>query len=245
MMRTAGRLGCITVLACCCAVFYGVMRLNSTTPAPVVETTSSNVITASTDIVERLTQSIIAVEPPHTALSPTNTDTELLQYVAYKYRYLFTASSMNGVTLADIEALLAQREATCRPDDEHFDCVSVESQIKERLHSADHARYVLLKDSDVEQHHTTAYADGIQHFEPLSAAQERVLLETRLRMKEVYQVTVSDAPPEVRLHALNQYQSQLLGELKPLLSEEQFALLSSYEQTEFETVRQRLFESPP
>lgn len=244
-MRTAGQLGCIALLACCCAVFYGAARLDSTAPALLVSDDSSATIAASLDIGERISTLKDAYEYPHADAPQTIIDSEQHDYAAYKYRYLFADGSMNGVTLSNIEQLLTQRETACRPDSNNSACAHVEMQLKHRLHPSDHARYLLLKDSDAEQHHTTSYADGIQHLAPLNAAQERALLETRLRMKEVYQVTLSDAPREVRLHALNQYQSQLLGELQPLLSEDQFALLSSYEQTEFEAVRERLSAVSP
>jgi hypothetical protein len=240
MMRTAGRLGCITLLACCCAVFYGVVRLNSPAPALVAEVASSADINAKPNISEHTAKTADVRDDLHINLPQPGIDAELREHTSYKYHYLFATGSMNGVTVSDIEPLLTQREAACRPDSNNAACIGIEMQLQERLHPTDHARYALLKDSDVEQHHTTAYADGIQHLAPLDATQKRALLETRLRMKEVYQITVNNAPPEVRLHALNQYQSQLLGELKPLLSDEQFALLSSYEQTEFETARQRL-----
>jgi hypothetical protein len=242
MMRTAGRLGCIALLACCCAVIYGVLRFNQTAPSPVAHVVSSASVNAVPSLREHAANKPAGREQLQTDTPQPGIDTELRDYSNYKYRYLFATGSMNGLPLHAIESLLTQREAACRPDRDNVDCTKIEMQLKERLHPTDHARYVLLKDSDVEQHHTTAYADGIRHLAPLNAAQERTLLETRLRMKEVYQVTASEAPHEVRLNALNQYQSQLLGELKSLLSEEQFALLSSYEQTEFETARQRLLD---
>jgi hypothetical protein len=244
-MRTAGKLGCIALLGCCCAVFLGAAWVNSPAPLPALDSTLPAGVAASLVASKRVAHPAEARDQTNAALAQSDVDNELRDYTTYKYRYLFATGSMDGVTLPDIEPLLAQREAACRPDSNNSECIRLESQLKEHLHPADHARYLLLKDSDAEQHHTMAYADGIQHLEPLNAAQERALLETRLRMKEVYQVTVNNAPQEVRLHALNQYQSQLLGELKPLLSEEQFALLSSYEQTEFETVRQRLLAASP
>jgi hypothetical protein len=240
MMRTAGRLGCIALLACCCAVFYGVVRFNQTAPSPIADVASSASVNAKHNLSEHAAKPADVREQLQTDMQNPGIDTEFRDYATYKYRYLFATGSMNGLTLSAIESLLTQREAACRPDSNNADCTSIETRLKERLHPTDHARYTLLKDSDAEQHHTTAYADGIQHLEPLNAEQERALLETRLRIKEVHQVTVNNASPEVQLYALNQYQSQLLGELKPLLSEEQFALLSSYEQTEFETARQRL-----
>ena len=239
-MRTAGQIGCITLLACCCAVFIGAVRMNSAELKPAVDSTLSAGAPVSLTPGEHITHPSDVRDQRDIALAQSSIDDELHDYTTYKYRYLFANGSMNGLILADIESLLAQREAACRPDSNNLDCIRVESHLKERLHPTDHARYLLLKDSDIEQHHTTAYADGIQNLAPLNAVQERALLEARLRMKELYQVTSSNAPPEIQLQVLNQYQSQLLGELRSLLSEEQFALLSSYEQTEFETVRQRL-----
>jgi hypothetical protein len=237
-MRTAGQLGCIALSACCCALFFAEMRPEpvASTPVETLQPTSK----ISSKETERASQLIYSREQLQISAPQSNIDNEPRDYAAYKYRYLFADGSMNGVTWQDIAALLAQREAECRPDNTTSACAQTELQLQHRLHPTDYARYALLKDSDTEQHHTTAYAEGIQNLAPLSTAQERALLETRLRMKEVYQITVSNAPPEVRLQAINQYQLQLLGELKSLLSEEQFALLSSYEQTEFEAARQQL-----
>jgi hypothetical protein len=98
------------------------------------------------------------------------------------------------------------------------------------------------------------FVGGIKNVDPLSPAQQRALLEAKLRRKQIYDAAIKDSgidrealSPAERAYAhkavaaaLRDYKDEFLQDVQPLLSEEQHVLLGSYEATEFARELQRL-----
>jgi hypothetical protein len=234
----------IALLACCCLAIAIAWRDAALKPA------DHGDMHARISTVERFSET----KPDLSAPTMTHDDNvafddELRGYAAYKYRYLFAGTPMNNVSIAEVNALLFHREASCRTLEADPLCIRLDETLQGILHPSDFARYEVLKNSDAEQHRTTEYASGIDHFSPLNSDQERALLETRLRLKGTYETRIHDIQgidenhsSAARLQALADYKTYLLTEMQSLLSEEQFTLLSSYENTEFDAERERLLQ---
>jgi hypothetical protein len=123
-----------------------------------------------------------------------------------------------------------------------------ERQIRSLLNPGDYATYELLKDSDLEQMKLGEYAGGVSNVAPLSAADRRAILKTKLAYKARFEQLLADSglkrsnlsPTEreyaysVTARALEDYKRSYLQEVRQYLSnEEQYVLLSNYENTEF------------
>lgn len=184
-------------------------------------------------------------------------DQTLMEPMERKYRYLMSdASAADGERLRQ---LLLERESAAsnanagRPDYE-IRLAEIDARIGELLDAADYQKYTALKKSDIEQHHLNVYARGINPIAPINPEQNEALLFAKLRHKKIFEAALRDSglqqerlsPTEreyahkVITQALLQYQNDYLDEAKTLLEEEQFALLSSYEATEFKLELERL-----
>jgi hypothetical protein len=124
----------------------------------------------------------------------------------------------------------------------------VEGQIRSLLHPADHATYEALKDADLELFQLDDYARGISNVAPLSAADRDSVLRTKLAYKARYGQLLQDSgllrdnlsaaerdyAYAVTARALEDYKRSYLSEVRQFLADdEQFLLLSNYENTEF------------
>jgi hypothetical protein len=123
----------------------------------------------------------------------------------------------------------------------------IEAQIGELLGAGGYQNYQILKDSDAEQHHLREYATSVSAKSPIDQAQERSLLFTKLRHKQLFHLALRTAgfyQPRVsgenrenlrRLipRALEEYKNNYLREVRPVLSDEQYRALEKYENTEF------------
>jgi hypothetical protein len=106
----------------------------------------------------------------------------------------------------------------------------------------------------VEREQLTEYVGGISNFAPVSAEQQRAILEAKLRHKADYETVLRDSGfREERLstaereyahrmvaRALSDYRESYLLDVQPILSAEQFTQLSNYESTEFQRELARL-----
>jgi len=175
-------------------------------------------------------------------------DDALLSQVEHKYRFLF-----NDVDRAHVDELkrrLLERESN--PDPRQRD--NIDSSISQLLPAQEFEYFRALRDSDLEQHHLDEYTGGISNVAPLSAIQERQLLDAKLRQKERYESvlreaglsrdTLSQAEREYAhtqaTEALQRYLNEYLQEVSPTLTDEQYSLLKNYETTEFERQLARL-----
>jgi hypothetical protein len=215
-----------------------------------------------------------AAAPPRSAapavVAESSWDPQLVKRMEHKYRYLFTDARLPPERIAQLRELLLEYEQTRAmagsPDDPELQLDAVErgrieralaeleARIRALLGPAQYASYESLRASDVEQEHLTQYSGGVSNFAPLTPAQERVILEARLRHKKRYEAGLHEfgldrqtLSVEERNYAhrnaartLEEYRDNFLAEVRPALSEEQYFLLSSYETTEFQRELQRL-----
>jgi len=172
------------------------------------------------------------------------------EFVAQKYRYLLADSHLSSNAATTLQDLLVLREATDVP----VDLDLIERKLRQLLHPSDFARYTQLADSDAEQQQLRDYVGGMKEVAPLSAEQERAILERKLRHKQSYDAALQrlellreDLPlPEreqarvVAMRALDDYRREYLFDMRQLLNDEQYSALSSYETTEFANIRARL-----
>jgi hypothetical protein len=109
-------------------------------------------------------------------------------------------------------------------------------------------------DSVLERQQLYDYVGGLKNVDPVSPEQQRAILESKLRHKKVYEAAVRDSgidhetlTPVERAYAhkaiaaaLQEYKDGYLQDVQPVLSDEQFTLLSNYETTEFNRELERL-----
>ena len=117
------------------------------------------------------------------------------------------------------------------------------------LRPADYATYETLRESDLELYKLNEYAGGISNVAPLSAADRKAILKTKLAYKERFRQLLrdsglqrSDLSAAEREYAYCDYLARPGGLPAQLprrkcastsTNDEQFALLSNYESTEF------------
>lgn len=183
-------------------------------------------------------------------------DKALVDPMERKYRYLL-ADIADPAARETLKQLLLEREdAATNPGraDYEIRLAEIDARIGEFLDAADFQKYMALKKSDVEQHHLNVYARGISQIAPLSPEQHQALLFAKLRHKKTLEAALRDSgmqqerlsPTEreyahtIIAQALQEYRLNYLEEAKQLLEEEQFALLSNYETTEFKLELERL-----
>jgi hypothetical protein len=209
-------------------------------------------------------------EPTAVATSEDpGSDPGLSEFVAWKYRWLFEAVQESERQV--LRAALLRREQLAvavntavqqRDPAVKAEVPTLRSQLREAdehlrelVHPATFAEYVLLKDADAELYRLREYADGISNLAPLSPAQQRAVLFAKLMYKQQYQqlladsgLETSDLPPSQRRYAfesvareLDAYRSNfLLQAQQALADEQQHALLQNYENTEFAEERAKL-----
>jgi hypothetical protein len=109
-------------------------------------------------------------------------------------------------------------------------------------------------DAEVERRQLAEYAGGISNVAPVSVQQQRAILEAKLRHKKSYETVLRDSgldrealsraereyAHQTVTRALHDYKEGFLQDVKPILSDEQFTLLSDYETTEFKQELERL-----
>jgi hypothetical protein len=212
--------------------------------------------------------------PPRSArpavVKGSSWDPHLIERVQRKYRYLWADLRLSPQQLEQLNELLLQLERlreVALPSGTggaELDAVErrrmdqaltrLEVQIRALLDPAQYARYEALRDSDAEQEHLVQYSGGISNVAPLDPAQERAILEARLRHKKRFEAGLRDfgldrttLSTEERNYAhshvaatLQEYRDNFLAEVRPSLTEEQYFLLSSYESTEFARELERL-----
>jgi hypothetical protein len=176
----------------------------------------------------------------------------IAQYASEKYQFLFDdLRYLEARQIGQLREALQMRE---RLAGEHESAgqkealASVEDQIRGILRPADHATYEMLRESDLEQFKLNEYAGGIGNVAPLSAADRETILKTKLAYKARFRQLLRDSGVErgdlsaaereyaysVASQALADFSRGYLQEVRQYLAnEEQYALLSNYEATEF------------
>jgi hypothetical protein len=112
----------------------------------------------------------------------------------------------------------------------------------------------LASDTDpADRRELADYVGGLSNIAPVSVEQQRAILEAKARHRQVYDTALRDSGLEreglsvaereyahrTLARALDDYRQGFLLDVKPALDDEQFALLSNYEATQF---KQRLAE---
>lgn len=174
-------------------------------------------------------------------------DSDFVAWVERKYQYLLADARHPGLM-----QLLLEREHIASLDDPAV--VRIENALRALLPANHYATFTLLKDSDEEQHHLLEYAGGISDAMPLTAQQQRAVLEVKLRHKQAYEATLArsgldrgalsiaerEYAHRALAAALSAYRNDYLQEVRNVLEEEQYVLLSNYENTEFNRALEQL-----
>jgi hypothetical protein len=188
---------------------------------------------------------------PADASSAARWDGDFVAWVERKYQYLLADV---GPLRARLLPLLLERENVASLSGSDSEVAGIENQIRALLPAAHYATFRLLGDSDEEQHHLLEFAGGVSNVTPLTARQQRAVLEIKLRHKQAYDAvvkqsglqrdTLSTAEREYAhrtvASALSTYRTDYLQEVRQMLEDEQYILLSNYESTEFDRELQRL-----
>jgi hypothetical protein len=128
------------------------------------------------------------------------------------------------------------------------DLARAEQDIRDLLNPGDYSTYATLRDSDLEQWHLDEYAGGVSNVAPLGDSDRRAILKTKLAYKERFRQLLLDSGLDrkdlsaaereyairVTTRAMEDYRRSYLQEVRQYLAnQEQFELLSNYENTEF------------
>jgi hypothetical protein len=188
------------------------------------------------------------------------------EVVPHKYRFLFEDLATSEEIRGRVLVLLARRESLAPPPDLGLtpaappdvaragQLADIERALRRELSPAAYAAYELFRDSDVEQYQLDEFTGGLRAFAALERAQERAVLEAKLRHKQLYSQLVSTAgierdslslqERELALQlverGLQDYQQTYLAEVAPLLDARQYNALANFEATEFRTELERL-----
>ncbi len=187
--------------------------------------------------------------------------------IARKYRYLLADLARDGRDPLPILRLLDERDALVasidvteqappqRPSPPMEARLSViEARLRELMGAAAYDSYQLLKDSDPEQYQLDEFSGGIGEVSRLSDAQQRALLETKLRHKRQFEQLAATSGLEraqlslsERMHAfavleqgLRDYRTHYLAEIGGRLDDAQLTALRHFEDTEFRLELERL-----
>lgn len=124
----------------------------------------------------------------------------------------------------------------------------IDGRIADLLGPEDAQQYELLKDSSYEQYQMNSFYEQLGGRVDVSADNQRALLMTKLEHKQNFNRQLQEATAYLEnasaeersaaerkmQEALNQYKENYLRDARSLLTDEQFSVLSEYEQMQFE-----------
>ncbi len=209
------------------------------------------------------------------ALAPVDgepdADASLESHVAGKYRFLFVESGFSKEASARLSATLLAREriavaintARQSSDPAARDAIpglqaeldGLDRKVGTLLHPKDLGAFDVLKDSDIEQFQLEDFAGGVNGVAPLSDADRKSILYTKLAYRQRFRQVLADSrlmrgdlnAAERRIvfadvsRALEASRDSYLQEVRQYLyDDEQFALLRNYESTEFSAELEKL-----
>lgn len=194
--------------------------------------------------------------PSHAQPAVDSEESTIAEYAAEKYQYLLDdLRYLEAVQVEQLRRSLLARERLAGQADDPAAIARVEGDIRALLRPADYATYETLRESDLELFKLNEYAAGISNVAPLSPADRRSILKTKLAYKERFRQLLADPALQrtdlsaaereyaysVTSSALEGYRRSYLQEVRQYLTnDEQFALLSNYETTEFKAELARL-----
>ncbi len=191
-------------------------------------------------------------------------DSSLTRAVDQKYSIIFPGLSLPHQDEEKLRQLLIDRERVLGTSTVgyHSSQKEIEESIRQQqellaeidgriadLLGPEYAQqYDLLKDSSYEQHQMNSFYEQLGSQGSLSNDNQRALLMTKLEHKQNFNRQLQDATANLNnasleernnaerkmQEALNQYKENYLREARSLLTEEQFNVLSEYEQMQFE-----------
>jgi hypothetical protein len=184
-------------------------------------------------------------------------------YVDGKYRFLVRSEKLRAALLAREKIAVAINTARQSSDPAEKEAIptrlaelsALDQKIGTLLRPGDLAAFEVLKDSDIEQFQLDDYAGGVNAVAPVSDADRRSILYTKLVHRQRFRQVLADsrlmtgelnaserqyAFAEVS-RALRESRDSYLQEVRQYLyNDEQFALLSNYENTEFAAELEKL-----
>lgn len=170
-----------------------------------------------------------------------------------KYRYLLAEIGEDSPAYARVAALLQKHEDAQRTSQAHD---TIDTELASVLSATQFSLYSMLQDSNAEQAAANDFTAGLEHASPLTEAQRRELLLSKLRHKQEYASWEQQSGIEreqlstqereyahsTLARALFAYRDAYLQDMRAQLSAEQFQRLSDYETTEFNIRLQRVQE---
>jgi hypothetical protein len=193
----------------------------------------------------------------------TPAETSFGTYVTGKYRFLFD-NDLSGEAAETLRSALLDRERvavainTAKQANDpaakeaiqrhQAELAALDHRIGALLRPADLAAFDALKDSDIEQFQLDDYAGGVSAVAPLSDADKKAILYTKLAHRQRFRQVLADSglmsgnlDAAERRHAFAEVSRALvesrdhyLQEVRQYLySDDQFILLSNYENSEY------------
>ena len=195
--------------------------------------------------------------PPTAASAAAEVGAEegFIAYVDGKYRFLESTPELRAALLAREKIAVSINTARQSGDPAEREAIptrlaelaAMDQKIGTLLRPGDLATFEVLKDSDIEQFQLDDYAGGVNAVAPVSDADRRSILYTKLVHRQRFRQVLADsrlmtgelnaserqyAFAEVS-RALRESRDSYLQEVRQYLyDDEQFALLSNYENTE-------------
>ncbi|MES1263224.1 MAG: hypothetical protein ABUL69_02635 [Peristeroidobacter soli] len=202
-------------------------------------------------------------KPATEAVVETGAEARFGAYVDGKYQFLELSEKLRAALLAREKIAVAINTARQSSDaslkaaipQQLAELEALDQKVGTLLRPGDLATYDVLKDSDVEQWQLDDYAGGVSNVAPLSDEDRRAILYTKLTHRQRFRQVLAqsglmsgDMNATERQYAFAEV-SRALGESRDsylkevrqyLFNDEQFTLLSNYENTEYSDELEKL-----
>jgi hypothetical protein len=180
-------------------------------------------------------------------------DADFRAWVQAKYRYLLEDLGVRHPARGQLMQLLLSWESAAGTLDQRARAsdstlLAIERELRALLPAEHYATFERLRNSEEEQHQLLEFTGGVSEVARLTPTQERAILESQLRYKQAFEAALAEsgfhrdtlsaaereyAHKAVR-EALNAYRTGFLRDARASLNEDQYQLLSDYEQTEID-----------
>lgn len=201
--------------------------------------------------------------PPAQAAVEVGADASFGAYVDGKYRFLEPSEKLRAALLARERIAVAINTSRQSNDaaakeaipNQLAELAALDQKIGTLLRPRDLATFEVLKDSDIEQFQLDDYAGGVNTVAPLSDSDRKAILYTKLVHRQRFRQVLADsglmrgglnaserqyAFEEVS-RSLSESRDSYLQEVRQYLyNDEQFALLSNYENSEYAAELEKL-----
>jgi len=197
------------------------------------------------------------------AVAPVAVDEAFGAYVDGKYRFLEPSEKLRAALMARERLAVAintakqSNDITAKEDIPNLvaELAVLDQKVVALLRPGDMATFDVLKDSDAEQFQLDDYAGGVNAIAPLSEADRKAILYTKLMHRQRFRQVLADSrlmsgelsAGERQLvfadvsRSLRESRESYLQEVRQYLyDDEQFTLLSNYENTEYAAELEKL-----